>query len=343
MGAYAWAALTLPLFHLTERLNPTGDTGSWRPARVAALLVVGFVLSATLSITVALATSLALRDVLGARLASAEGTGVMFRYRLMYDLLACHLILTAGVARDYFVRYRLRLAEATLLRTELAEARLQVLRAQLNPHFLFNTLNAVAALVQTDPRGVRRMIALLSDLLRASLDGASEPEVRVEQELEMLRRYLEIMEIRFRGRLETSVAADPEVTRALVPSLILQPLVENAMKHGIGRASGPGRVTVHASRQGAELVLTVLDTGPGGSNGAPGASRTLTEQGGLGIPHTRERLYRLYGDEGRLELRSTEGGATVAEVRLPYHVDDVRVRLDVAPSSRVLAHARRVE
>jgi two-component system, LytTR family, sensor kinase len=343
LGAYAWAALTVPLFLLAQRLNLTGDQGTWRVFRVGGLLAAGLVFSGMVSIALGFASWLVLGGMVDGRLASSQGPWLMARYRLMYDILACYLILTAGVARDYFLRYRSRLAEATLLRTQLAEARLQVLRAQLNPHFLFNTLNAVAALVQTDPRGVRRMIALLSDMLRETLDGASEPEVPLERELDLLRRYLEIMEIRFRGRVDTSVDVDSEVERALVPHLVLQPLVENAMKHGIGRSSDPGLVEIAASRRGDQLVLTVRDSGCGRSVGDDertdlgyGAGGP-DGHGGFGLRHTRERLHQLYGDEATLELRAAEGGGTVAEVRLPCHFG--LMPLQRAPGSVVSANA----
>ncbi|MFP3948487.1 MAG: histidine kinase, partial [Longimicrobiales bacterium] len=166
LGAYTWAALTLPLFWLTRRLGPTRDGGTRRVVRIVGLLGFSLVLAIVVSTGLALISSVVLQDLLGGSLAGTDGIWRMARYRFLNDLLACHLVLTAGVARDYFLRYRARQAEATLLRTQLVEARLQVLRTQLNPHFLFNTLNAVATLVTTDPRGVRRMIARLSDLLR---------------------------------------------------------------------------------------------------------------------------------------------------------------------------------
>ena len=332
LGAYTWAALTLPLFHLVQRLNLTGDQGSWRVWRVAGLLVFGAVLSVTVSVAVAFTSRWVFGslDLLGGRLAGPEGLWSITRYRLTHDLLACHLVLAAGVARDYFLRYRSRLAEATLLRTQLAEARLQVLRTQINPHFLFNTLNAVAAMVQTDPRGVRRMIALLSDLLRQTLDGATEQEVPLERELEMIARYLEIMEIRFGGRFDTRIEVAPDVARALIPQLLLQPLVENAMQHGIGRAAGKGFVEVGASRVADELVLRVRDSGPGSRaserSGAPGED----PHWGLGLSHTRERLRQLYGEAGRLVLIRSGDGGTTAEVRFPYHGEAPR-----APEPRI--------
>jgi anti-sigma regulatory factor (Ser/Thr protein kinase) len=329
LGAYVWAALTMPLFRVTERFNLTSDEGTWRGVRVVALFASGLVLALGVSGAIASTSALLFQDHLAGRLAGPGGIWTMMRYRLAHDVLACQLVLTAGVARDYFFRYRSRVAEATRLEHQLAEARLEVLRAQLNPHFLFNTLNAVAALVQQDPRGVRRMIALLSDLLRDTLDRTSEPEVPLWRELEMLGRYLEIMEIRFRGALETRVSVEPATRDALVPHLILQPLVENALKHGVGQAGSSGRVEISAYREGTDLVLAVRDTGSGGvATLRGGVSRAWSEEaqlsgngreGGFGLRHTRERLRQLYGDQAILRLRRPVEGGTVAEVRLPYH------------------------
>lgn len=327
-GAYAWAALTLPLAHLTQRLNLTAQASPWRVLRVLGLLLFGLTFAVIVSMAISFSAHWLLRDsgLLGTGLAGPRGPWEMIRYRVPHDLLACLLVLTAGVARDYFFRYRSRLAEAEVLRTQLVEARLQVLRTQLNPHFLFNTLNAVAAMVQTDPRGVRRMIALLSDLLRQTLQDASEPEVSLERELQTLRRYLEIMEIRFRGRLEARIAADPDVLQALVPQLILQPLVENAMKHGIGPGSELGVLEVAADREGEDLVLSVVDSGCGRRADGRAVRRAHPDgSGGFGLPHTRERLRHLYGDRASLTLTDTDEGGTLAEVRLPFHRDDLSV------------------
>lgn len=343
LGAYTWAALTLPLFWLTRRLGLIQDGGLQRTLRILGLLGFSLVLAIVVSLGLAAISSVVLQDYLGGGLAGTEGMWRMARYRFLNDLLACHLVLTAGVARDYFLRYRARQAEATILRAQLVEARLQVLRTQLNPHFLFNTLNAVATLVTSDPRGVRRMIARLSELLRYTLEGAAEPEVPLRQELKVLDRYLDIMEIRFRDRLETEVDVDPGVSDALVPNLILQPLVENAMKHGVGRSPGPVRVRVGARRDGEDLVLTVRDGRIGASAVSeiltgtpsdedpvgPSESATVTRgvdfrdadggHGGFGLRQARERLDQLYGSRGHLRLVTLQERGAVAEVRIPYH------------------------
>lgn len=311
LGALVWAGLTLPLVSLARRY---GLHGGRRVVHVALLSVLALCLSALVSGSVALVTSFFADDTLNGALQGPAGVWRIARYRFLHDLLACLLILTAGVARDYFLRYRVRQEEASRLRTQLVESRLQALRARLHPHFLFNTLNAVAALVSKDPQGVRRMIARLSELLRHTLEGSAEPEVPLGQELELLGRYLEIMEIRFQGRLETRVATDREVLDALVPNLVLQPLVENSMKHGVRRKSTPTRVEVTARREGETVRLTVRDTGAGA---ADGAGRGGGDEG-VGLSHTRERLRRMYGSDGRLELRFPEEGGAVAVVVLPY-------------------------
>jgi two-component system LytT family sensor kinase len=326
LGASVWAVLTLPLFSVTERFDLTNDEGAWRWTRVASLIAFGLVVSLAVSWLVSFASAQFLRGQFSGRLVGPDGIRIMLDYRITHDILACNLVLAAGVARDYLKRYRTRLAEATLLRSQLAEARLEVLQSQLNPHFLFNALNAVAALVQKDPAGARRMIALLSDLLRETLNGAAEPQVPLEKELDMLRRYLAIMEIRFRGTLETRIVIDPEAVQALVPTLILQPLVENALKHGVSRASGRGVVELTCTRDGLDLVLRVRNTGGAGdglgknSDRAGVPSPTTRREGGFGLWHTRERLQQLYGERAALHLTPAPDGATIAEIRLPYRL-----------------------
>jgi len=228
-------------------------------------------------------------------------------------------VLSAGSARDYFFRYRSREretarleSETALLEAQLAEAKLAALNAQLNPHFLFNTLNAVSALVERDPRGVRRMIARLSELLRYTLDGGHDPEVVVSQEIAFLERYLEIMQIRFEDRLEIDVQVGDDARDALVPSLILQPLVENAVKHGVEKVSGIGRIDISAMRHDDQLVLSVGDNGPGLSNLRNGDER------GVGLRNIRQRLEQLYGGAQSLTLLERPGGGTIARIEMPF-------------------------
>src|SRR4029079_17730422 len=246
-------------------------------------------------------------------------------------------VLAAGFARDYFFRFRARERETAQLQTQLAEAKLSALHAQLNPHFLFNTLNAVSSLVERDPRGVRRMIARLSELLRYTLDGTSEQEIPLARELEMLRLSLDIMWVRFQGRLAVDLHVDHDVMDALVPNFVLQPLVENAVMHGVAKVEGTGRIELRARRSGGDVVITVRDNGPG-LDAAIEADRngSLTRaegtgSGGVGLSNTRARLEQLYGADQHLSLRRAGDAGTVAEIVMPYHTAS-DVRIEAAPA-----------
>lgn len=239
------------------------------------------------------------------------------RIRFVNEYMVFLAVLAAGVARDYFRRYQRRVAEEAALRAQLAEARLTVLQSQLNPHFLFNTLNAVATLVDRDPRGVRRMISRLSDLLRATLEPSADPEVPVSKEVSLTERYLEILAIRFQGTLVTSIDAPPDVRDALVPPLILQPLIENAMKHAVSRTSAPSRIDVRIHEVSGDLELSVADTGPG-ANPQPAADAG-DHGNGIGLTNTRARLEQLYGDAQSLVMTPNDIGGMTVTIRLPFH------------------------
>ncbi|MEP7247374.1 MAG: histidine kinase, partial [Gammaproteobacteria bacterium] len=234
--AYLWAAVTPIVFSLTSAYPL--ERGNLLP-RIALFFIVGMIISVAMDV----ATGFMRFDVFHIATGRFADSGAMWRLRhlwFMNEFLVYVAILAGGVARDYSLRYRLRREQTTRLQTQaaqlqaqLADARLAALRTQLNPHFLFNTLHAVSALVERDPRGVRRMIARLSELLRTTLDGGDEQEVPLSQELTFTHRYLEIMQIRFQGKLAIESQIEPGVLDALVPNLILQPLVENAIKHGV--------------------------------------------------------------------------------------------------------------
>jgi two-component system, LytTR family, sensor kinase len=321
--AYVWALLTVPIFRLTSR---------YTLERLGWLSGAGFVfLGVVLAILVDIADSYLRHAFYYAPMPLSPELVALARLRslwFMNDFIVYVAVLAAGFARNYFLNYRVRReeainlkAQAAQLQAQLADARLSALRTQLNPHFLFNTLNAVSALVERDPRGVRRMIARLSELLRTSLDEADEPEVPLHRELAFIDRYLEVMQIRFQGRLHVRMHADPEVNASLVPNLILQPLVENAMKHGVSKTVGAGRIEIRAQRIGERVVLSVHDSGPGLASG-----KSPTAEG-VGLRNTRQRLAQLYGPEQSLTLRPADGGdGLIAEVSLPYHTQaDLRI------------------
>ncbi len=216
-------------------------------------------------------------------------------------------------AFTYFVEARERETQAARLTAQLAEARLGALRMQLHPHFLFNSLNAITVLVRDQrTREAAAMLELLSDVLRQVLRTGAAHEIPLSQELRFLEQYLAIEQVRFSDRLTVSFAVDAAARDAAVPGFILQPLVENALRHGLADRSEDGRVEIEARREGEDLVLTVRDNGAG----LPPNLAQRTE--GLGLANTRERLATLYGDRARLELAANPGGGTTATVRLPY-------------------------
>lgn len=194
---------------------------------------------------------------------------------------------------------------------ELVQAQLRRLRADLQPHFLFNTLNAVTTLVHTDAHAAEETIAKLMDLLRASLDANGRTEVPLAEELDFVGRYLDLQKVRFGDRLRSSIdVSDPALLRACVPPLLLQPLVENSIIHGVRRQPAGGEVAVRAFRDGNDLRLEVRDSGPGCDPEAPFSGRSI------GVPNTRARLEYLYHDARALCFRR-EGNQFVAGVRIP--------------------------
>lgn len=219
----------------------------------------------------------------------------------------------------YFVEAKEREAQTARLAAQVAEARLGALRMQLHPHFLFNSLNAVTVLVRDqDTAAAGRMLELLSDVLRQVLRSDQSHEVSLADELDFLERYLAIEQVRFSDRLRVRFDVDESLLDATVPEFLLQPLVENALRHGIAKRADAGVVEVSARRDGESLVLSVADNGPG-----PEAASARDDHGnGLGLANIRERLTTLYGKRARLELQprpESEGGGTLATVRIPFH------------------------
>lgn len=319
-----WALITPLLFWFVARIDLEGGALAGRRARNVVVLVIAVVVVALIVGFVGTELRAQLtpftpggggRGGRGGRGGGGAGFG---RPRLWFGfinaLLIAFAILATGAARAYSLRLRARREQAIQLTGQLAEARLDALRRQLDPHFLFNTLNAISSMVERDPRGVRRMIARLGDLLRHSFEGGGKAEVSLRRELALLGLYVDIMKVRFQDRLTVDIDVDNVVLDAQVPMFILQPLVENAIKHRVERHTEGGRVLVEGSRDGDMVVLRVIDDGYGSV--ATGAASIGT---GVGLFNTRERLRQLYGSAQSFTLSATDGGA-VAEVRLPLHI-----------------------
>lgn len=216
-------------------------------------------------------------------------------------------------AIKYYRKYRERELRTSQLEARLATTRLQVLKMQLHPHFLFNTLNAISELIYRDPESAERMISDLSDLLRMSFENLEVQEIPLKQELEFLEKYLEIELTRFHDRLQVDMNISPDTLDASVPNMILQPLVENAIKHGIGPRATGGRIKIGALRENGHLALRVSDNGIG----VPlGNVENLTE--GVGLSNTRRRLKHLYGDGHSFALKNDAGSGLVIDLVIPY-------------------------
>ena len=231
------------------------------------------------------------------------------------ETIAFACVAAALHAMEFYRRYRERETLALQLQARLSDAQLRALRAQLNPHFLFNTLNAATTLLHRDPNAADSMLTRLGELLRLTLRADPEHETPLREEIGLLDRYLAIMRTRFSDRVTVQCTVDPAVEDALVPSFILQPLVENAFEHGIARIQRPGTIAIDARAEGTTLILTVRDDGEGPSH--------HTNGNGVGLANTRHRLAELYGDAARLELSGAPGQGTVAAVRLPLRLEDL--------------------
>lgn len=231
----------------------------------------------------------------------------LFNARFHWNLVVYWAIAAACHAWIYHRTLEREERRALKLEARLAEAELEALRIQLQPHFLFNTLETISALMRRDPDGAERMIARLGDLLRYSLRHSHDHLVTLGEELDHIRRYVEIEQTRFQDRLSVAIEADISALTAPVPVLILQPLVENAVRHGIAKTT-QGMVRIRASRAGAMLAIEIADDGPG-------AAGAIEE--GVGLSNTRRRIEQLYRGKGSFKICSRAGGGMVAELALP--------------------------
>jgi signal transduction histidine kinase len=232
---------------------------------------------------------------------------------LDYTLMTYTTVLALSYALHYSRESQARALKEAQLETRLVEARLRTLQAELQPHFLFNTLHAISSLVHTNPDGADRMISRLSDLLRLTFDRSGAPRISLQEELEFLQKYLEIEQTRFHDRLSVRFDIDPETLDAEVPRLILQPLVENAIKHGVSPKPGAGLVQISTKRQGENLWIEVSDNGVGLSDGARARLRS-----GVGLSNTRDRLECLYGSAHQIEFSDESRGLAV-RLQFPFH------------------------
>ena len=316
LGVYIWALLTPAILWLGRRF-PLERRRWARPVTIHLLLSAGFSV-----------LELSLEAGLYSRLHLFPSAMADFRPALTQllvrgfhgDILDYWIVLGVQWGVLYYNGYQERTQEvlkfelrASELQAQLMSARLSALKMQLQPHFLFNTLNAITVLVrQHRSRDAEQMLGHLGDLLRGVLEDADAQEVSLRRELQYLQLYLAIEQVRFADRLRVEISVDPATSDAVVPQLILQPIVENAVRHGIGRSSSAGRILLSASRSGDMLVIRVQDDGPG----LIGSSSS--ENRGIGLANTRARLQQLYGESAGLQLENGDGRGAVVTLRFPF-------------------------
>ncbi|MCP4895664.1 MAG: hypothetical protein GY906_01715 [bacterium] len=246
--------------------------------------------------------------------------GFTVTYTFHTGFLLYWIVLGSGLAYASYRRARQRELHAAQLEVELSRARLHALKAQIHPHFLFNALNTVAMMVrnQNNDEAVE-MIAQLGELFRESLRSAPQHEVPLSQEVELANRYLHVERCRFADRLQVQTEVPAELENAMVPHLVLQPLVENAVRHGISRSTGRGLVRITAEKVGEQLTIAVHDNGPGEDLPREVSS---DDGNGVGLENVRARLEQLYGSAGKVCLDRRVGEGTVARIAIPYHLQE---------------------
>ena len=232
-------------------------------------------------------------------------------------MLVYWFILLMSHASNYYNSFRKGELKASQLRTQLVQSQLEALKMQVHPHFLFNTLHSISALLSKDTEAARKMITRLGDFLRLTLENGGTMEVTLQQEIEFLNSYLEIERIRFQDRLTTEIVVDPCVLDVRVPNLILQPIVENAMRHAIANCKS-GRIEIVATPRNGALRIEVRDNGPG--LGADGRTRTHAGKG-VGLANTKARLVGLYGSSHRFELTNRPSGGVTVMLEIPRSND----------------------
>jgi len=299
---YPWAALTPIVAALANRLS----LAHGRRARRALILA-----AAGLPIAMGKVMSTSVLRVV------AGGTDYYQISNITTQYLIYWAIIAVVHAAAYYRGERERELRASQAETRLAEARLQLLRMQIHPHFLFNTLNTIAELVHENAGAAERMIGSLSQLLRETLDAGTIDRVPLDRELELLERYVDIQRARFGDRLDVRADIDPAAREALVPIFILQPLVENAIRHGLSARVHAGRIDITARRQGVRVTIEVRDDGVGLTGGE------LRE--GVGLGNSRARLTELYGVAHDFEVANADGTGTIVRLSIPWQTDKEEV------------------
>jgi two-component system LytT family sensor kinase len=311
---YIWAVFAPFILRLARRFP--ADRDGWKKA--LAIHLPASLLFATLHLVIGV-TLLYVFDPAYPR-TWAKAFKFNFGFLFHWNVLTYFAIAGFSYAAEYYRSFQERKVQAVQLEAQLSHAQLQALKMQLHPHFLFNTLNSISSLLQTsrvqheDVQMAKKMIVRLGDFLRLTLQNSGAQKVPLSQELEFLKTYLEIEKVRFQDRLNIQLNVASDTRKMVVPNLILQPFVENAIEHGIASRSEPGTIMISAERTNGYLRLEVSDNGCGLTVSESGRYKVTD---GLGLANTRARLQQLYGDSFRLDLKNRAEGGVSVTVEIP--------------------------
>ena len=318
--SFVWSLLTPVVYALARRF--TFDRSSWKLALPVHLIASAVLTLAGAALIVSLFPLVTWRPETHAPfLAHTFSRALMDLQRYWYVVLITQAI-------GYYDKYREREVQSSQLEAQLAYAQLEVLKIQLEPHFLFNTLNSIAALARNDGLAAEHMTLQLADLLRCSLDAVGIHEVQLSRELTFLQKYIDIQQTRFQDRLHVEMDIQPHTLYALVPNLLLQPLVENAIRHGIGPRLAPGWIRISTRQVFDELWMEISDNGLGLTH-----HRGPTPPDGVGLRNTRARLQQLYNDDHQMTLEDQPGGGCVVKIHIPFRESSEEVVTTHAHSS----------
>ncbi len=304
---YVWAALSVPIARFARRFPPDPHV-PWRTAGIHLTAAIGF---AVIYVVLRAFVGQIHSWLIDEEVTFLEVLRPLFVKTFPFNLLIYGVIVSVSHALDYYRKYHERTVQTLELEKHLTEARLQSLLRQLKPHFLFNALNGIASLMYSDVAAAEKMLVRLAELLRLTMSQTGAPLSPLRAEINFLDAYLEIERIRFRDRLTFKMDIDPDTLDAQVPSLILQPLVENAIRHGIEPQMRVGRIAIRSARADDDLVLTVTDNGGGLPPGG-------FKREGIGLANSRARLAELYGDEQRFELSNQPEGGLCIRLTFPF-------------------------
>ena len=308
---YSWALLVPVMLWMARRFR--FDRHTWRRSVLAHIPAVLAVTALHALLTVSLRTPIL--TAYGRDTMWWSSFQELFFLQFDWEMMTYWAVVGASHAYDFHRESQAQKLAAAQLQTRLAEASLQSLQRQLHPHFLFNTLHSISALIPRAPEAADAMLGQLSDLLRLTLDRIGTQELPLKEELDFVQKYVEIERTRFGERLRVEFDVAPETLDAAVPNMLLQPLVENAIRHGIARKVGGGRVDITARRENDDLCLVVRDTGPGLAEAKPGLSK------GVGLANTRSRLEHLFGERHSLDFSEPPGGGLAVKIVIPFTLD----------------------